>query len=337
MDKKIEQQLINPANSGGAPLYVEDMVRLQQHAQSLSLPMLKHSAEIAGFTLPILDSGTGGQEIGRTKAGFYVTPPSFELVSDDNTTASVVVSEFTAYIDGKLCVYNGGTLDFISFSAAAYDGYFVEVGNELKETRVFRDGVNRELFITHEVKLKRVPFNQIYGLTLGASHIDAHGVFLAAKYNDTVTDQTSNFYPLKHPNCAWDSMGLNEPITKAYNAVSKNDANVSGWATVTMNDGTGYTKGTADIQVRSEGLNESLRLRGLATYTVTSSNEALIGTFPFTKKPSFEQIVQCIYTDTNETGFVKFKSNGEIWAKINVGGGQNATTFLFDGITIVGS
>lgn len=333
MDKKIIKQLISPANPGGAPLYVEDVLRLQQHAQSLTIPMMERSAELHGSTLRIVQST---QFFGETKAGFYITPPTFSITSDDGNTANVVVSEFTVLIDGKICVYNGGTLPFASMNASGYDTYFVEVGTELKESRVFRDGVNRELLVTNEVKLTRVPFSPAYGLALGSAYLDAPGVQLTARYYDDTLDESNTFHPSFHPNCFMDTMGLSTPVQRAWNSVQTNTTNVSDWVEVIFNDATGYTKGTGVVEVREEPLSGLLRLRGNVTYNVTNSDAQLIGQLPLGKRPDFDQIVAHVHTDTNELGYLEFKINGEIWAKINVGGGQNSSFMLFDGVSFPG-
>ena len=77
-------------------------------------------------------------------------------------------------------------------------------------------------------------------------------------------------------------------------------------------------------------------MRGSVSYNVTDANAQLIGQLPVGKSPDFPQIIAHVHTDTNELGYIDLKSNGEIWAKINVGGGQNNAIILFDGVAFPG-
>jgi len=96
----VQNQLINPQQSGGAPIYIEDLVQVQENAKALFLPMLARNAELNGFKYGY---STAVSTEFFTKPGAFITPPIYSNISTGNSVTTCDVSPFTVLLGDKVC------------------------------------------------------------------------------------------------------------------------------------------------------------------------------------------------------------------------------------------
>ena len=304
------------------------------------------------FTLAIpflqwnIDNGNGfrfssGGVQGVTQwsgSGAFLTPPVYSNYQDDGSQfATFDVSEFTALIDGKVCYYPGGNIQVKSMSSEYKTAVAVIVGNESKETRVFRDGNSKEMFITHDVELHHIDLTAS-GWTENSNVTGKGCVSLHPQYekslavNGDVDNPNSVHYWAYHPHCTLDITNMDNVSRLANTSVQEDEIGVTSWSQVIFDDGIGYTFEGGSAYAREEKINKTIRLRGNVSYRVSNTELQLIGLLPSGSHPQFEQNIPCMYTDNDELGYVQLKTNGQIWAKSNNKGGSDMI-LLFDGIT----
>ena len=134
----IEKALINPVKQGGAPVFVSDLLRIQENSKVLGGSFLEYC--VLGTGSPRNVKGT------NIKYGVWVVPP--ELIS---LGALYTIGDGLFFVDGELIYFPGGAFDFSS-DRGGRSQLLVGAGDDLKVSRVFKDGLNKEFLITKTAK-----------------------------------------------------------------------------------------------------------------------------------------------------------------------------------------
>jgi hypothetical protein len=258
MAQQIQKQLINPVPQGGAPVFADDLLRVQENSKN-SIVSFYEGLTRGGFRFS--RQSASGQTIYGTTPGLYMNIPTYELISNDLYT----VGEFFCMLDGEICYYPGGNIQFSIFGTSR-TAYAVIKGAELKESRVFKDGVNREMLVTHTV--------EFYACSLGApgwswpSEVDGKmAVSLDALYsNDDVTEFDSYVF---HPNSFLNGSGLASTVNRSL----RNEADL----TITQTNISTFTNGASASNSCSfyrDG-NRFVQARGNITLSKTPTGTAL--------------------------------------------------------------
>ena len=132
----IEKQIISPVEIGGAPIFVSDLLEIQNNAKVYGGSFLEYRV-----------SGTGSPENVNgvnIKYGDWVTIP--EVI-----TLAGQVGEALFFIDGELVYFPGGTFDLGS-TQGGRNQVLVGIGDDLKVSRVFKDGNSKEILVTKTAK-----------------------------------------------------------------------------------------------------------------------------------------------------------------------------------------
>jgi hypothetical protein len=128
-------------DTGGAPLYANDFVRLQQNAK----------ADTINFQ-EALRRRLGNMEYYRG-ASPAESMHSFGIILagctyDNSTSGSVTLSEGYILSEGEICYFPGATY---SVSTVVLSVFYLRKGTLLTESRVFADGVNKEFLVEYQV------------------------------------------------------------------------------------------------------------------------------------------------------------------------------------------
>jgi hypothetical protein len=136
----IEKQIINPVQIGGAPIFVSDLLQIQENAKVYGGSFLEYCV-----------SGTGSPENvngANIKYGVWVTIPE---IIDGSNLKSMVIGSALFFIDGELVYFPGGTFD-LSSNQGGINQVLVGIGDDLKVSRVFKDGNSKEILVTKTAK-----------------------------------------------------------------------------------------------------------------------------------------------------------------------------------------
>lgn len=205
MAQEIQKQLINPVAQGGAPFFADDLLRVQENAKKSTLNFYEGS-KIGGFRFGLTTQN------GTTYAGtpgLLLNIPNYNVIDDNGNVANVGVSSFFVYLDGEVCFYPGGTLEFKTLQSPLYDAYAVVKGQPMKESRVFRDGVSREIVVTQTVQLYRCSSNPS-GWIYPNDIVGKDSVAITPFFNSDNINSSSWKY--LHPNTIRTSLGGKEII-----------------------------------------------------------------------------------------------------------------------------
>ena len=322
----IEKQIIIPPQTGGAPIFIEDIAQLQSNANELVLPLLKHNAEQNGFRFSY-SNGPGAPIIRDTKAGAFITPPIYSNVVDDGSNfVTCDVAPFSVLLGDKVCFYPGGSIQVRSFTAV-YPSYIaVTPGVELKEARIFRNGETKDVVVTNEVVLTEVPTGQ-FGGAVPTSIKNQYAVALDPRFNHENGFSISNkLYWQKHPNFQWDTAGLISSINNANSAIQSSDLldTIGNWLNILVEANSDVT--ASNVLARVDGLKSS-RLAGKFTIqNIANSSPIKLGTIPF--QPQFTQ-----YFSNNNFSEFEIRTDKTIWVTFTGSAPSTAIVYL-DGITI---
>lgn len=145
----MNNQIINPIPNGGAPIFAEDLLNIQENAKEGLNSFLEG---IRSLNLSIKQYGAGGNLVNELQTGLFLTNPSYSNNGVGQTSTDV--SECYVYLDGEILYFGGSSLN-LSASASGLSGNLILLtkGDSLKTPRVFKDGFSKDILITHSLKL----------------------------------------------------------------------------------------------------------------------------------------------------------------------------------------
>ncbi len=209
MAQEIQKQLINPVPLGGIPVFADDLLRVQENAKN-SIVSFYEGLSRGGFRFFNRDV-SGAINYGTT-AGLFLSIPKYTEISQNGNSKTINVSEFFCVLDGEVCYYAGGDLDFAFSGAVGYSSFAVIKGEPIKNARVFRNGVNNETLITHTVELVSVS-PTISGWIWPANVDGRNAVQLDFRFSSE-DKESGNFYQ-NHPNWFLQSSGIVETTNRS--------------------------------------------------------------------------------------------------------------------------
>ena len=139
----------NETDTGGAPFYGDDILRIQTNAKADFI----NSMEAQRRKLPVLNyyRGVNPAEV-MHGTGLILSGCTY----DNSTSGSVTLSPGYILSEGEICYYAGGTYTVSTLILAAF---YLRKGNLLTESRVFNDGVNKEFLVSYEVEVFQSEWN----------------------------------------------------------------------------------------------------------------------------------------------------------------------------------
>ena len=208
---------------------VDDFLQIQENAKITSGAYYEQLRINCSF----LDRYPASGYVKITEPGLFLQVPTYTEISQSGGIGVFAVSACYMWLDGEVCFYPGGTLNFTSDdSIDSLTAYAAIKGTPIKEPRVFKDGGNKELLVTHTVEL--------YGVTnsSGSNGWSAPGIIFGRQaclidksYRKGFQDQPrDNNYYMKHPGGMWDALKVIDLID---NLVSVFDATTTTKYTVT--------------------------------------------------------------------------------------------------------
>lgn len=123
--KITDKKIISTVPIGGAPLFVDDIVRIQENASAEIYSIIEYYKKQIG----------GGW-------GFLITNPTI----DASVIGATTIGEFYFYANEKIHYFSGGIFD-LSINPCLY--FYAE--NDVFEQRTFNDAGNKNLFVTNSV------------------------------------------------------------------------------------------------------------------------------------------------------------------------------------------
>jgi hypothetical protein len=131
MAEDLKARLINPGNTGGVPIFVNDVIQAQDNNRNTVIERceyLRSSINIVNYY-----NGVSNVEVpaGLILSGCIV----------DQTASTYVVSEGYVYLDGEIIKYNGESFDSTSYPQGFQ--IWLKKGAEVLGQRVFKDAINK--------------------------------------------------------------------------------------------------------------------------------------------------------------------------------------------------
>jgi hypothetical protein len=332
---QVQKELLKEQQSGGAPIYIEDLVQVQENAKALTIPTLKRNAELNGFAFK-----TNG-DVKFTIAGAFITPPIYSNIVTGSSVTTCDVSPFTALLGDKVCYYPGGQIEVVTLLAAQYSAIAVTAGTELVESRTFRNGQTNDIIVTNSVVLTAM--TKISGQNdqwlvnneVNGKYTVALAPFFNPENNQSIT---SSSYYRYHPNMDWDVQGLSETIKKANEPVGASSLQISSWESLS-DSGADAGAILNNALVRSESLSRLLRFRGqIELDNISNGNTRKVAQLPTGFQVFRQQQVVCVLPqDSTKTvsAYLEIRTNGGIYIGVNgnVTGSTTVTAYL-DGVVI---
>jgi len=131
-------------DTGGAPLFANDFVRLQQNSKADAINfqegLRRRLGNMSYYRGPVL-SAEAMHSFGVILAG---------CTYNNSTSGSVTLSEGYILSEGEICYFPGATY---SVSSAILAVFYLRKGTLLTESRVFADGVNKEFLVEYQVSV----------------------------------------------------------------------------------------------------------------------------------------------------------------------------------------
>ena len=139
----------NETDTGGAPFYGDDILRIQTNAKADFI----NSMEAQRRKLPLLYyyRGANPAEL-MHNTGLILSGCTY----DNSTSGSVTLSPGYILSEGEICYFAGGTYTVSPLILAAF---YLRKGNLLTESRVFNDGVNKEFLVSYEAEVFQTEWN----------------------------------------------------------------------------------------------------------------------------------------------------------------------------------
>lgn len=130
-------------DTGGAPLFANDFVRLQQNAKADAINFQEGLRRRLGNMAYYRGSNPAEEmhSFGIILAG---------CTYDNSTSGSVTLSEGYILSEGEICYFPGATY---SASPITLSVFYLRKGALLTESRVFSDGANKEFLVEREVEV----------------------------------------------------------------------------------------------------------------------------------------------------------------------------------------
>jgi hypothetical protein len=149
---------------GGAPIYADDIIRVQENDQADILNYFEANRRL----LPELLTWDGASNVKQFENGLILSG----LEYDNTDPANPVVSEGYFLSGGEVCYYPGGT---IATGLTNRGLLYLFKGAEVKTSRVFSVGGSKDILVTHDT-------------TVEVGQVTANGLELQAGTAITATD-----------------------------------------------------------------------------------------------------------------------------------------------------
>ena len=296
----IKEQLIKPVALGGAPIFVDDLLNIQENAKN-SIGPYYESLRKECFRL---NESPGGVENFLAEPGLFLTLPEYTFVSDDGVSSSFyAVSECWVWLDGEVCYYPGGTLEFLTDIAAPLSGWAIIKGDPIIDAKVFKDGVNKDLLTTSTVELYYVQ-EFASGWQVPVQVQGRQAAVLMKSYrkgaNNNINAET---YYLNHPGWMWDALGTSEIAATAVEAATK--------STITLYTPTVESGFVTELTARFyEDGNRMVQGRGVVSCSGKSSGDKILSMSEHTPTNGTRYFPAGIDTTTGDAWWVEMRSDG---------------------------